>query len=283
MSTHAGAMLITALVYFYARRLARNTHFTFGAGKLGDLAAFACAIVLVLVAVLIGWESGLRFMNPVPISFPQAMAVAAVGLLVNLLSAWLLKDDPAHSHGHLHQGQRHHDYTQGHAHHQHIKGNRGRDNNLRAAYLHVLADALTSMLALVALCLGSFYGWRWADPLMGIVGALVIARWSLTLIREAGAVLLDAVPQGEELRNEIHGAIECKDDFITDLHIWQARPGHHAAILAIASTQPRQLSHYKALLTHIRGLSHVTVEVEPHRAFAAGRSRKNSTTTALRS
>ena len=259
MSTHAGAMLITALAYVYARRHARDRRFTFGTGKFGDLAGFASAVVLALIALLIGWESVLRLTDPLPISFEQAIAVAVIGLVVNLACAWLLKDDHAHHHhGHGHHHHHDHDHEPGHA----------RDNNLRAAYLHVLADALTSILAIVALLLGKSYGWLWADPAMGVVGALVIARWSWGLIRDAGSVLLDAVPQGEDLRGEIHEAIERGGDRITDLHVWQVGPGHHAAIVALAAAEPKAPSHYKQRLAHIHELSHVTVEVESAMAAA---------------
>lgn len=267
MSTHAGAMLITALAYLYARRHARSPRFAFGTGKLGDLAAFASAIVLALVALLIGWESLLRLTSPVAIGFDQAIAVAAVGLVVNLVSAWLLHDGPRHSHdrghshthhyGHDHHG--HHDHGHGHGHH-HLPA---RDNNLRAAYLHVLADALTSVLAIVALVLGRMNGWLWADPLMGAVGALVIARWSWLLIRDAGGTLLDAPPQAAALRNEIAGAIEQDGDRITDLHVWQVGPGHHAAIVALLSPKPKTPAEYKSRLAQIPTLSHLTVEVQP--------------------
>lgn len=248
MSTHAAAMLIAALAYLYARRHARNPRFACGTGKVGDLAAFASAVILALVALLIGWESLLRLQNPVPISFGQAIAVAVVGLAVNLLSAWLLRDNHSH-HGH------HHDHDHGHHH--------GQDNNLRAAYLHVLADALTSVLAIVALLAGSVFGWIWLDPAIGIVGALVIARWSWGLIKDAGIVLLDVVPENEDLPDEIRQAIETDGDRIIDLHVWRVGPGHHAAIVAIASNRPQPPSHYKARLAHIHDLSHLTVEVEP--------------------
>lgn len=255
MSTHAAALLIAALAYRYARRHARDPRFTFGTGKLGDLAAFTSAVVLALIALLIGWESLWRLVEPVPISFGQAIAVAVLGLLVNLLSAWLLRDDHAHhhhAHGHAH-GHEHHDH-----HHEHA-----RDHNLRAAYLHVLADALTSVLAIVALLLGRLHGWLWADPVMGVIGALVIARWSWGLIRDAGGVLLDAVPDGPALADRIRHAIAAEHDtHITDLHVWQVGPGHHAAIVAIATPHPQPPAHYKARLDDIHGLSHVTVEVQ---------------------
>ncbi|WP_108461557.1 CDF family Co(II)/Ni(II) efflux transporter DmeF [Devosia naphthalenivorans] len=251
MSTHAAAMLIAALAYLFARKNARNPRFTFGTGKLGDLAGFASAVVLALVALLIGWESLLRFYSPVAINFPQAITVAVVGLGVNLLCAWLLREDHSH-HGHHH----------GHGHdHNHNHEHAG-DNNLRAAYLHVLADALTSVLAIAALVLGSFYGWNWMDPAMGIVGGLVIARWSWGLIRDAGGVLLDYIPAGEDLPDEIREAIEGEGDQITDLHIWQLGPGHHGAIVSIRTAAPREPSIYREKLAHIHDLSHVTIEVE---------------------
>lgn len=256
MSTHAAAMLIAALAYLFARRQATNPRFTFGTGKFGDLAAFASAVVLALIALLIGWESLVRFANPVTINFRQAIIVAALGLAVNLLCAWLLRDDHGH---HSHHGHHHHDHAHEHAHdHAHHAG----DNNLRAAYLHVLADALTSVLAIVALVLGSLYGWNWMDPAMGIVGGLVIARWSWGLIRDAGGVLVDYVPAAEDLPDEIRTAIELDGDTITDLHVWQLGPGHHGAIIAIASPTPQDPAAYRARLAHIPDLSHVTIEVE---------------------
>lgn len=273
MSTHAAAMLISALAYLYARRHARDPRFTFGTGKLGDLAGFASAIILALIALLIGWESLLRLANPVPIDFGQAIAVAVIGLVVNLASAWLLKDHHHHHryhHGHNHQAHGHHDHghhhehdeRHDHHHHGHSHGG-GRDNNLRAAYLHVLADALTSVLAIVALLAGRAYGWLWLDPLMGIVGALVIARWSWGLIRDAGAILLDVIPEGEDLPDEIREALEGEGDRITDLHVWQVGPGHHAAIVSLATPAPKTPSAYKDRLSHLHELSHVTVEVQP--------------------
>ncbi|WEX76114.1 CDF family Co(II)/Ni(II) efflux transporter DmeF [Sinorhizobium numidicum] len=258
MSTHAAAMLIAALAYFYARRNARNPRFTFGTGKLGDLAGFASAIVLALIALLIGWESLVRLANPVAISFPQAISVAVLGLVVNLACAWLLREDHAHHHGHSH----HHRHGHDHDHGDHQDHGHGRDNNLRAAYLHVLADALTSVLAIVALTAGSLYGWLWLDPLMGIVGALVIARWSSGLIRDTGSVLLDYVPPGEDLPDEIRAAIEKDGDRITDLHVWQLGPGHHGAIVSLVTENPQSPSLYRGKLAHIHELSHVTIEVE---------------------
>lgn len=252
MSTHAAAMLIAALAYLYARKHARDPRFTFGTGKLGDLAGFASAIVLALIALLIGWESFLRFAAPVSINFHEAILVAVVGLVVNLVCAWLLKDDHAHHHhGHGHD----HNHNHGHDHH-------GHDQNLRAAYLHVLADALTSVLAIAALLLGSAYGWLWLDPAMGIVGALVIARWSWGLIRDAGATLLDYIPEDEDLPEEIGEIIAKEGGEIADLHVWQIGPGHHSAIVSIVAANPRAPSYYREKLAAIHDLSHVTVEVE---------------------
>lgn len=266
MSTHAAAMLISALAYWFARKHAEDRRFTFGTGKVGDLAGFASAVVLAIVALLIAYESLIRLANPVPISFGQAIAVAVIGLLVNLASAWLLRDDHdhrhahghPHGHGHAHAGHRHD--GPGQDHHQ-----GDRDNNLRAAYLHVLADALTSVLAIGALLLGSAYGWLWLDPMIGVVGAVVIARWSWGLMRDAGAVLVDFVDEDddEEALEEIRQAIETDGDEITDLHFWQLGPGHHAAIVALRSDDPRPPSHYRRKLAHVHELSHVTIEVEP--------------------
>ncbi|RAI58281.1 CDF family Co(II)/Ni(II) efflux transporter DmeF [Roseicella frigidaeris] len=262
MATHAAALLIAALAYRYARRHARDRRFTFGTGKLGDLAGFASAIVLALVALLIGWESLLRLRAPVPIDFAEAIAVALLGLGVNLASAWLLRDAP-HHHGHGPGHDDHDDHDDDH-HHGHHHGHRhGGDTNLRAAYLHVLADALTSVLAIAALLLGSLYGWLWPDPLMGLAGALVIARWSAGLIREAGGVLLDDLPAEARLPAAIREAVEDGEARITDLHVWQLGPGHHGAILSIAAAAPRPPSHDRRKLAHLPALSHVTIEVEP--------------------
>lgn len=250
MSTHAAAMLIAALAYLYARRNARNPRFTFGTGKVGDLAAFASAIVLALVALLIGWESVVRLANPIPISFPQAILVAVIGLIVNLVSAWLLREDHDHHHGHSH----HHDQGHGHSHH-------GRDQNLRAAYLHVLADALTSVLAIVALIAGSLYGWIWLDPLMGIVGALVIARWSWGLMRDTAATMLDYRQADDPLEEKIRALVNETGGRIMDLHVWQLGPGHHAAIVALETNSAEKPETYRDKLTRHPSLSHVTVEV----------------------
>lgn len=261
MSTHAGAMLIAAGAYWYARREAHNARFTFGTGKLGDLSGFASAIALALIALLIAVESLWRLVSPGAIAFDQAILVAVLGLVVNLASAWLLKDtdhhhhDAHHAHHAGHHGAHHH-----HGHHGH---HAGADNNLRAAYLHVLADALTSVLAIVALLLGRAYGLVWLDPVMGVVGGLVIARWSFGLIRDTSRVLLDAVPDDRHLVETIRTRLEGEGERITDLHVWQVGPGHHAAIVSLETNAPQAPEAYKRRIADLKGLSHVTMEVTP--------------------
>jgi cation diffusion facilitator family transporter len=250
MSTHAGALAIAAFAYRYARRHARDPRFAFGTGKLGDLAGFASAVLLALIALLIGYESLVRVFQPVPIHYAEATAIAVVGLAVNLLSAWILGAGHDHDHGHDHG----HDHDHDHAHHDH------HDHNLRAAFFHVMADALTSVLAIAGLLAAWGYGWTWLDPVIGIVGALVIAHWSWGLMRDAGAVLLDATPDGE-LAAELRERLEHGDDRIADLHVWRVGPGHHAAIVALVSDTPQPVETYKARLADLARLSHVTVEV----------------------
>ena len=243
MSTHAAAIGIAALAYRYARQHRHDPRFAFGTGKLGDLAGFASAVVLALVALMIGYESAMRFFQPVAIHYPEATAIAVVGLLVNLLSAWMLGAGGDHDHDHDHGGH-HHDH----------------DHNLRAAFWHVMADALTSVLAIVALLAAWSYGWSWADPAIGIVGALVIAHWSWRLIRDSGAVLLDAAPN-RALGDAIRHRLEIGHDRIADLHVWRLGPGHHAAIVSLVADTPQPVEAYKTRLADLRGLSHVTVEV----------------------
>jgi cation diffusion facilitator family transporter len=244
MATHAAALGIASLAYLFARRQAGNARFTFGTGKFGDLAAFASAIILALIAAQIAYESVVRLFNPVPIAYGEAISIAVLGLAVNLLSAWLLRG----SHDHHHD---HHDHDHGHDH----------DNNLRAAYVHVLADAATSLLAIAALVLAMLSNWVWADPAVGIIGSLVIASWAFGLVRMSGAVLLD-VNADHDLEEIIRGRIESKGDRVTDLHLWQIGPGHRAAVISVVSDHPLPPATYKRRLGGLRGLSHVTVEVE---------------------
>ena len=243
MSTHAGALAIAAFAYRFARSHARDPRFTFGTGKLGDLAGFASAIVLAMISLGIGYESILRLFQPVTIHYAEATAIAAVGLGVNLLSAWLLGDGHHHEH--------HHDHDDHHHHH---------DHNLRSAYWHVLADALTSVLAIAGLLAAWTFGWTWLDPVIGIVGALVIAHWSWGLIRDAGAVLLDATPN-KALAEAIKSRLEVGHDRIADLHIWRLGPGHHGAIVSLVSDSPEPVEHYRDKLSGMRELSHLTIEV----------------------
>ncbi len=235
MSTHAGALAIAALAYRFARRHARDPRFSFGTGKLGELAAFASAVVMVMIAGAIGYEAVLRLTAPVAIDFKEAIGLAVVGLGVNLVSAWLLydRDDP-HAHDDHHHG---HD-----AHHRHVDS---RDNNIRAAFVHVLADALTSVLAIVALTSGLMFGWVWMDPLMALIGVGVILSWSFGLVRSTGTVLLDMVPDGQ-LAERIRERIEVDGDRLSDLHLWRLGPGHTGLIVAVVSDRPQAPSAYKA-------------------------------------
>jgi cation diffusion facilitator family transporter len=252
MSTHAGALAIAALAYRFARRHAQDERFGFGTGKLGELAGYSSAIVLAMIALLIGYESALRLLNPVPISFDQAIAIAVIGLAVDLASAWLLREEHSHG-GHGHDLDTNHVEHEDHHHHH--------DHNLRAAYLHVLADALTSVLAITALLAGRLYGWVWMDPLMGIVGALVIAHWSLGLLRSSAAVLLDTVPD-PRLAARMKGRLEQGTDRVADLHLWRLGPGHFGVVASIVSDEPQAPDAYKARLAGFAGLSHVAVEVQ---------------------
>lgn len=249
MSTHAGAMLIAALAYTYARRHAEDRRFVFGTGKLGDLAGFTSAIVLAMISLLMGYEAVARWLAPVPIHFGEAIPIAAVGLLVNIASAWLLGGDDDHGHAHSHDHDRGHD----HAHH--------RDHNMRAAYVHVIADAAVSVLAIVGLLLAKVFGWLWMDPLAGIVGALVIANWSYGLIRDTGANLLDANTD-ERLVGRVRAAIEGEGDTLSDLHVWRLGPGHVGAVASVVTSVPqRGPQFYHARLRRLESLSHITVEV----------------------
>jgi cation diffusion facilitator family transporter len=249
MATHATALGIAALAYLFARRHTGNSRFTFGTGKFGDLAAFSSAIILAMIAVQVAYESAIRLVHPVPIAYGEAIAIAVLGLAVNLASAWLLRDDHDHHHDHDHGGAS----SDGHHHHG--------DNNLRAAYIHVLADAATSILAILALVVAMISQWEWTDPAVGIVGSLVIGSWAYGLIRASGAVLLD-VNADENLEGIIRERMETKGDRVTDLHLWQVGPGHRAAVISVVSDHPLPPATYKRRLRGLRGLSHITIEVE---------------------
>jgi cation diffusion facilitator family transporter len=249
MSTHMAALAIAALAYRFARRHAADARFSFGTGKLGELAAFASALILLLIALLIAYESLIRFLNPIAIKYDEAMAIACIGLAVNLASAWLLADDDDHHHhGHAHADDDHHHHA--------------RDHNIRAAYVHVLADAVTSVLAIGGLLIGRFFGLVWIDALVGIVGAGVIISWGVGLIRSSGAVLLDLVPS-RGLADRVRERLEVEGDRVADLHLWQLGPGHAGLIAAVVSEHPQPTQTYKARLAGIAGISHVTIEVHP--------------------
>jgi cation diffusion facilitator family transporter len=347
MSTHAGALLLAALAYTYARKHANDPNFTFGTGKLGDLAGFTSAIVLAMIALLIGYESVSRIFAPVAIHFREAIPIACLGLAVNIASAWLLSSDGhhhGHSHGHAHEKHDHderhqittsagivaieifedgvpprfrlraetgpaltaqaasvetvrhdgtrqlfvmkdqggylesveeipephafaahvrigqQDYSVAFEEHEHAHESAHRDNNMRAAVIHVIADAAVSVLVIVGLLLARAFGWLWMDPLAGIVGSVVIASWSYGLIRDTGAILLDMNPDQHMAKN-LRLAVESEGDQLVDLHLWRLGPGHVGAIISVITTQAREADYYRARLTHFRSLSHLTVEV----------------------
>ncbi|WP_158813353.1 CDF family Co(II)/Ni(II) efflux transporter DmeF [Methylocapsa sp. S129] len=348
MSTHAGALLLAALAYTYARKHAGDARFTFGAGKLGDLAAFASAVILAMIALLIGYEAVARFLAPAPIDFAEAIPIACLGLAVNVASAWLLSGD-GHSHGHGHSHAHGHAVAHDETHriatedgdvilevfedgvpprfrlrapsrpalsaqaasvetvrpdgarrlfamadrgaylesvdeipephafaahvrlgeqvysvafeeHEHAHGAAARDNNMRAALTHVIADAAVSVLVIVGLLFAKLFGWLWMDPLAGLIGAFVIASWSWTLIRDAGAVLLDMNPD-PHLAADLRETIESDGDRLADLHLWRLGPGHLGAIVSVVTRRARSVEYYRRLLARFRGLSHVTIEI----------------------
>ena len=345
MSTHAGALLLAAFAYTYARRHAGNTNFTFGTGKFGDLAGFTSAVVLAMIAILIGYESVTRILAPVHIHFAEAIPIACVGLAVNIASAWLLSSG-GHHHGHSHGGEHDHDeahsiatpsgdlilevfedgvpprfrlwaalgappaarttlittvrpdgtqqeftlvargnflesqevipephafttqinlgadtYTTVFEEHDHGQGATGRDNNMRAAIVHVMADAAVSVLVIIGLLLARAFGWLWMDPLAGIIGACVIASWSYGLIRDTGAILLDRIPDSR-LAQDLRTTIESDGSTLADLHLWRLGPGHLGAIVSVCPTQGRSVDYYRAKLARYRALSHVTIEIQ---------------------
>jgi cation diffusion facilitator family transporter len=348
MSTHASALLLAALAYSYARRHANDARFSFGTGKLGDLAGFTSAIVLAMIALLIGYEAAARLIWPVSIDFNEAIPIAVLGLVVNVASVLLLTG--GHHHGHAHGRTDHaHDHDQAHglqtsagpltleifedgvpprfrlscahrelcaaemsvetvrldgvrqifamtsrsgylesvdeipephaftacvslqrggethnvefAEHEHAHGAAQRDNNMRAAIVHVLADAAVSILVIIGLTLGRLFGWAWMDPVVGLIGAVVIAAWAYTLIRDTGAILLDMNPD-RGMAERMRALIEADGDRLTDLHLWRLGPGHLGAILSVATQRPRGPDYYQSLLRRFRALSHVTVQVQ---------------------
>ncbi|WP_441300051.1 CDF family Co(II)/Ni(II) efflux transporter DmeF [Bradyrhizobium sp.] len=358
MSTHAGALLLAALAYSFARKYAYDRNFTFGTGKFGDLAGYSSAIVLAMIALLIAYEAVERLLNPVSISFREAIPIAFLGLAVNVASAWLLSGGPGHDHHHHadgHDHDNHHDHDdevrriafdrtsieveifeddvpprfriyagagalpaasdlsietvredggrqlfaledrgaflesrdeipEPHAfvaklrlggearqeerelcfeEHEHdtAHGAHHRDNNMRAAVVHVMADAAVSVLVIVGLLLARAFGWLWMDPLAGLIGAAVIANWSVGLLRDTGAILLDRTPDSR-IAEKVRQVVESEGDRVTDLHLWRLGPGHLGAIVSVATTKACEAAHYRQRLARFADLSHVTVEVQ---------------------
>ncbi|MCU7834474.1 MAG: CDF family Co(II)/Ni(II) efflux transporter DmeF [gamma proteobacterium symbiont of Taylorina sp.] len=239
MGTHVAAFFITIYAYRYARNHENNPAYAFGTGKVGVLGGFASAVALAVVALMMLVESLQRIIDPQIIQFNAAISVAVLGLIINIISALILKDDHGHSHAH---------------HHNH-------DHNLQAAYMHVLADALTSLLAIVALLSGKYFGWNWLDPIMGIVGAVIITRWSYGLLKQTGPILLDSSID-EKYQLAIKNTIENdSDNRITDIHIWKISANHYAAIISLVTNHPKPTEYYKNLLDDFHKLSHITIEV----------------------
>ena len=257
MGTHVAAFVIAIFAYRYARKHATDPAYAFGTGKVNVLGGFASAIALAVVALVMLVESLQRIIDPQAIHFNEAIIVASVGLLVNLVSALLLKDDHSHAHHHEHDHHHHHDH------------------NLRAAYLHVLADAMTSLLAIVALVTGKYLGWTWLDPVMGMVGAIIITRWSYGLLKETGPILLDASIE-KDYQQAIKQVIEADaDNRISDLHVWKVGANHYAAIIALVTHHANSTEHYKGLLSQFDKLSHVTIEVNECRDEACSVAESN--------
>ena len=241
MGTHVAAFLITLFAYYYVRKHKQTNKFTFGPSKVSVLVGYTSAIALLLVALIMLVESAIRLFSPQTILFEEAIFVAVIGLIVNIISVFLLKDDHHHHHGDAHE--HHHDH------------------NLRAAYMHVLADALTSILAIVALVLGKYFGFKFLDPIMGIVGALIISRWAWGLLSQTGPILLDQSIDAHYQKNIIDCIEKEKHQHVSDIHIWKVSSDHFAAIISIVSVAPLSVSDYKTLLIPFKKLAHISIEV----------------------
>lgn len=253
MASHASALGLALVAYVYARRHAHDRRFSFGTGKVNALAGFASAVVLALFAVMMAGESVHRFLEPVPIAFNEAIVVAILGLVVNGLSVVILRDHHGHSHHDDHGDHRH-------------------DHNLRAAHLHVLADALTSLLAIFALLAAKHFGAVWMDPAMGVVGGVLVARWAWGLVRDTGAVLVDRQASDAVLETITH-AVESDDRLrVVDLHVWSIGPGYRAAIVSVETSEPCRRSEVTERVPNTLGIAHLTVELE-----AAGSARRGNT------
>ncbi|HJX24584.1 MAG TPA: CDF family Co(II)/Ni(II) efflux transporter DmeF [Chthoniobacterales bacterium] len=246
MGTHVTAFLITALAYYFSRRHAANPLHSFGTAKIGVLGGFASAVVLAVIALLMAGESVHRFFTPLSIHFNEAIGIAVLGLIVNLTCARVLTHEHDHGHAHSHSGHDHH-----------------HDLNLRAAYLHVLADAFTSLTAISALVAGKFFAWTWLDPAVGILGSGVVMSWAYSLIRDTSGILLDRTPATSDLPDEIRKAVESdSDSIVTDLHVWQVGAGKFAAIVSIVAHEPKTSDQYRELLREHEELVHVTIETQ---------------------
>ena len=255
MASHVGALGLAAFAYRFARQHAGDARYTFGTGKVTALAGYTSALFLGAVAFWMAWESAHRILTPVEIHYTEAMVVAAFGLVVNLASAWLLDHDHGHDHHHDHED--HYDHEHGH---EHV------DHNLRAAYLHDLADALTSVLAITALGGGMLFGWSFLDPAMGIVGAILVGRWAIGLARDSAGMLLDAEDHGH-VAHEIEEVIATLPDHeIADLHLWRIGPASRACIVSLVTHAPLALEAYRQQLAGIHGLDHITIEINQCRA-----------------
>ena len=266
MASHAVALSLAVFAYIYCRRHAGDARFTFGTGKVNSLGGYTSALLLAGFAIFMAVESVARLIAPVPIAFDGAIMVAFIGLIVNGVSVFILDvrhhapehGGEAHAQGaHGQSGQHGHGHSHGHG---HGHGHGHQDHNLRGAYLHVLADALTSVLAIVALSCGKYFGMVWMDPAMGIVGSILVGRWAYGLLRDSGHTLLDRQAPAA-VRESIRGSVEeFRDTRVVDLHVWSIGPGLFAAELAVVSHEPEEPSVYKELLAGA-GLAHVTIEV----------------------
>lgn len=254
MGTHSAAFLITIFAYSYAKKHAKNKSFSFGTGKVNYLGGFASAVALGIVALMMAIESVQRLVEPQNIHFDEAIVVALIGLIVNVVSAIILKDDHHHHHHETESGHHHHGDDSHNHHHHH-------DHNLKAAYMHVLADTLTSVFAIIALLIGKYIGLIWLDSVMGIVGAVVIFHWSFGLIKESSSVLLDKSVD-TSIVDKISVAMKDKGTVIHDIHVWKIANTHQAAILSVSSKEPLEIEEYKSALRAILPqLSHISIEV----------------------
>jgi cation diffusion facilitator family transporter len=263
MASHALALGINFFAYIYARRHAHDARFSFGTGKVNALGGFSGAILLALFAIMMAWESVERLINPTEIVFNSAIAVAIIGLVVNGASVFILGDNHSHDHGHGHDhdhshDHHHHDHDHAHGHDHHHDGHH--DHNLRSAYLHVMADALTSVTAIIALLAAKYFGWIWMDPLMGIVGSLLVAKWSIGLLKQTSSNLLDHQASPAIVDSVRHSVEKEGEIMITDLHVWSIGPNIYSVILSVVTSKSIDVDKIKSELDSSL-FPHVTVEV----------------------